>query len=87
MTAPVGYALLHATAVPAAVEARESAGRATFLFAVLGILLFLFFTVVLLIAVSRALRRKRRDQASEPTDISVDAWSEAGKRLGRGERP
>lgn len=79
----VGIAALNASAKVPTPGSRESANVATFLFAVIGILLFLFFTVVLLITVSRAIRRKRAAEPDQRTDVSVDAWSEAGKRYGR----
>jgi hypothetical protein len=82
--AHIGFAVLHASTDLPSPEARESAGLATFLFGVLGLLLAIFFLVVLLSTMSRALRRKRNESVlSEPTDTSVDPWSEAGKRLGR----
>ena len=77
----LGFAILHATA-GRPVEMRESASLATFLFGVIGVLLILFFAVVLLTTVSRALRRKQA-MKNEPTDMSVDAWEEAGKRMDR----
>ena len=82
-SATLGFAILHASTSSPAANAREPASLAAFLFGVIGLLLFIFFTVVLLTTVSRALRRKRENTPSEPTDTSVDAWAEAGKRFGK----
>lgn len=79
--AGVGCGMLHACLTVMTSPGRQSASHAAFLFAVLGILLAIFFAIILLTTVSRAFRRKKREQEREPTDVSVDAWTEAGKRL------
>lgn len=61
---------------------RDDASVATFLFGVVGMLLFIFFAVVVITSISRAMRRKQAEP-TEPTDVSVDAWTEAGKRFGK----
>lgn len=81
--ANLGFAAVDASTRPEIGASKESASLAAFLFGVVGLLLFIFFTVIVLTTVSRAIRRKRAAEANAPTDISVDAWSEAGKRLGK----
>ena len=77
-----GFAAIDASSGSPA-GSRSSANLAAFLFGVIGILLFIFFMVVVLTMVSRALRRKRAATPNDPTDVTVDAWSEAGKRYGK----
>ena len=50
----------------------------------LSLLGVLIVTLVALLMVMRAVRRKRSKRAADPTDVSVDVWVEAGKRLDSG---
>jgi len=82
----LGIAMIDASAT--AGDQKESAGSAAYLFAVVGVLLIVFWSVVMITTITRGIRRRQRENAasSEPTDLSVDAWSEAGKRLDRDPR-
>jgi len=50
----------------------------------LSLLGVLIVTLLALLMVMRAIRRNRTKAAAEPTDVSLDVWVEAGKRLDSG---
>jgi len=50
----------------------------------LSLLGVLVVTLVALLMVTRAVRRNRSKRAADPTDVSLDVWVEAGKRLDSG---
>ena len=70
---------------PARTVLKEDAMREGMsLLMMLSLLGVLIVTLVALLIVMRAVRRKRSKRAADPTDVSVDVWVEAGKRLDSG---
>jgi hypothetical protein len=81
----VGFAVLNVSSRGTGPSVDESTGVAWYLFGVIGVLLITFWAVVTITTVSRAIRRRSAERAgaNAPTDVSVDPWTEAGKRFGR----
>jgi len=50
----------------------------------LSLLGVLIVTLLALLVVMRGVRRKRSKRAADPTDVSLDVWMEAGKRMDDG---
>lgn len=50
----------------------------------LSLLGVLVVTLLALLVALRGVRRKRSKKAAQPTDVSLDAWVEAGKRMDDG---
>lgn len=50
----------------------------------LSLLGVLVVTLLAVLVVMRSVRRKKSKHQAEPTDVSLDVWVEAGKRLDSG---
>jgi len=68
-------------AYPARDDAMREGMSLLMMVSLLGVLAV---TLLALLMVMRGVRRKKTKRQAEPTDVSVDVWIEAGKRLDSG---
>ncbi len=83
----LGVNLTHlniAATIPTSPSRDEAMRQGMSLLMMLSLLGVLVVSMLAVLMVMRSTRRKRTKRAVVPTDVSVDAWSEASKRLDDG---